>query len=520
MPARSGLQQRGLARYYGTLLEHLRLVIGCFVITLAAAVLYLAVTPKKYQAEAQMLIAPVPADNSTLIGLPVLHATSDPTRDVLTATTLITAPQVATAVVQALHLSESPDQLLLNVQAVPVGQSNLVAIQATASSARGAQALANEFARQVVATRSTALKTAIANILPGLRAQLAGLPAASRTGVGTIGDQVRQLQQLQASGDPTITFVSPALLPTGPSSPKTKLVLLAGAIGGLILGIGAAFAFDALDPRLRREQQLRELFDIPVMARIPRERLHRKQPLLPGDLSFGATEAFRTLRALVSSRGSTPRAILVTGSASAEGKTTTAINLAAALAQGGSHVILIEADLRRPSIAETLQLNPSVGTEEVLTSEVELEEALTPLSTDDALVAILPVRISGEHHADRLSFSAARRLIGHAKQLADFVVVDSPPLTAVIDALPFAEAADDILIVARLGSSKLTKLSELHDLLLDQGNSPTGFVVVGDTSWRRNAGEYYEPSREPEASRAGRSESPSDAEPVRTVPRE
>jgi polysaccharide biosynthesis transport protein len=517
--ARSAVRSRGLARYYQTVLEHWRLVIGCVVVTLAAAVIYVVLTPKTYQAEAQMLVAPVSSDNTALVGLPVLHATSDPTRDVLTATTLITTPQIAAGVIQALHLSESPTKLLQKVTAVPVGQSNLVAIQATASSARRAQVLANEFAHQVVVTRSAALRTAVANVLPGLKAQLATVPPADRTGVGSLGDQVQQLEQMQAGGDPTITFASPATLPSGPSSPKTKLALLAGLIGGLIIGIGAAFAFDAFDPRLRREQQLRELFDLPVLARMPREPLRREQPLLPGDLSFGATEAFRTLRAMVTSRGS-PRAVLVTGSSTAEGKTTTAINLAAALAQGGSHVILIEADLRRPSIAAALQITPKTGTEDVLVNTGELDEALTPVSTDDALVAVLPVRRSSEHLADRLTFAAARRLIGRAKELADFVVVDAPPLTAVIDALPFAEAVDDILIVARIGSSNLNRLSQLNELLLDQGTAPTGFVVVGDSSWKRDAGAYYRPTGEAQGTDGERAGMPRDGEPVRTAPRE
>src|SRR5438270_13856709 len=110
----------GFKRYYETLRERLWLVIGCVVLTTALSVAYVATAPRKYRATAEMLISPVPADTTALIGLPVLHSTSDPTRDVLTAASLMTTTQIPNAVVQAQHLHESPSTLLQNVQPTPI----------------------------------------------------------------------------------------------------------------------------------------------------------------------------------------------------------------------------------------------------------------------------------------------------------------------------------------------------------------------------------------------------------------
>ncbi len=490
----------------------------CVTVALVGAIVYVKLAPKRYAAQAQLLVSPVPPDSTSLVGLPVLKSSSDPTRDVLTAASLITTTQVADAVAAQLHHRGSPAGLLASVQATPVGESNLVAIQANSSSAATSQRLANAFARQVVITRTAALHTAIDNILPGLRTQLASVPLADRTGPGSVGDQISQLQQLLSSNDPTITIAALAPLPSGPYSPRTKLALLAALFGGLILGLGAALAFDSVDPRLQRESQLRELFDVPVLARIPRERSGRKpRPLLPGELSFAAVEAYRTLRTMVSARaGGRNRTFLVTGSAPAEGKTTSAINLAGALAQGGASVLLIEADLRRPSIGTTLGLDPEFGTEDVLVGQAELEDALVTVAVGQAPLRVLAVREPGSELADLLSFAATERLLEKASGISNYVVIDSPPLTAVGDALPLAYLADEVIVIARLGSSRLSKLWQLHDLLLEQATYPTGLVLVGTPLSRHE--NYYATGTGalPKPRQALESPSPDEAEAVST----
>jgi Mrp family chromosome partitioning ATPase len=487
-------ERSGFKRYYETLRERLWLIAACTVVTLAAAAVYVSVAPRSYTAEAELLINPASSSNTILFNLPVLHTSGDPTRDVLTAASLVTTPQVADAVIRALNLRTTPSDLLAKIQATPVGQSNIVAVQAVASSPQQAQRLGNAFTSETIAVRTAALHAALAQLIPPLRAQVATLPVNQRNGSGSLGDQLSQLEQLQSGSDPTLGIAAPAELPTGPTSPRTKLSLAAGLFAGLLIGIGAAFALSALDPRLRREEQLRELLaGVPVLTRIPRVSPKPKaRPLLPEELSFGAQEGYRTLRTTLATRaGSEPQAYLVTGCGPSEGKTTSAIGLAVALAQGGGRVILIEADLRRPTIASALGLKLHYGTEQVLIGEVDLANALTTVTFDGKPLRILAAHRSGVELADRLSFAVARQLIATAKEDADFVVIDSPPLTAVIDALPLAQLADEVLIVVRLGQSRLTKLSDLEELLSHQAAHPTGIVLVGASAATGYASDYY-----------------------------
>jgi Mrp family chromosome partitioning ATPase/capsular polysaccharide biosynthesis protein len=482
----------GILRYWRTVREQLKLIIACAVLAVVVAAVYTRVAPRKYSAEAQMLVSPADPANAALAALPVLHSSSDPTRDTLTAAGLITTPQVAQAVVTALHLHSTPGDLLGKVTATPIGQSNLIALQATGSSAAQAQSLANQFAAQVIATRAANLHAALATAIPGLQAQITAEAPAERIANSTLNSELSELQQLKSGPDPTITLAAAAGLPLAPYTPRTKLALVAGLIAGLVLGIGGAFLIDALDPRLRREEQLRQMFNALILAGIPRERPHHRTagPLLPADLSFAAHEGYRSLRTFLAARaGSKPQAILLTGSAPGEGKTTTAIGLATALAQGGSSVILIEADLRRPAIGTALNLTPEYGTEHLAAGTAELQQALTPLLLDGAEVHVVAVQRPNDAMAERLSFDFSQRLIEEAKELADFVIIDSPPVTAVVDALPLAKYVDDVLVVSRLGVSKLAKITELYELLINYGTPPLGFVVIGESPLRGSL--YY-----------------------------
>jgi len=476
-----------LMRYLRVLREHVMLIVACTVVALAVAATYTRLAPRHYRAQAEMLVSPANGSDAGLAALPVLHSTSDPTRDILTAAGLIASPRVARATIAALHLDESPTHLLGRVTVTPIGQSNLLALQATARTAKEAQTVVNQFATQVIATRTASLHAALDALIPQLQAQLNTEPAATSNANVALASELSELRVLRARPDPTMSLADSAGLPAAPYSPRTILALGGGLLAGLVLGIGGAFLVDALDPRLRREDQLRHQFDTPIMANIPRERFRRrkKQPLLPSQLSFAANEGYRALPILLGARaGHASRAILVTGSAPSEGKTTTALSLATALAQTGARVILIEADLRRPVIARTLQLTVECGTDDLVAGTGDLDRALIPVIANGAELRVVPVRVANDQMAERLSFDFCEQIIGAAKHRADFVVIDAPPISAVVDALPMAKFVDDVLILARIGVTRLAQLSELYSLLMNFGTRPLGFVVVGGSPGR------------------------------------
>jgi capsular exopolysaccharide synthesis family protein len=488
--SRSSSDDQSLMRYWSVLRERVWVIVVCTVLVFAAAVAYVELAPKTYTAQAEMEVQAASSSDAVLSALPVLHQTGDPTEDVLTGASLVTTQPVADAVVKSQNLGISASSALGDMQATPIGQAGLVSVQATASSPQLAQKLANAFVTETIALSTARMHAAIQSELPTLQSQLAVVPIAQRYGPGSLGEQVDELQQLLHQNDPTMVLAAPATLPTAPASPKKKLSLIAGLVAGLLVGIGAAFLFSALDPRIRREEQLRDRFGLNILARIPQQKHgHRPRPLLPSELSPAAHEGYRTLRTILAARArsSESRSVLVTGSGPGEGKSTTAMGLATALAQGGARVILVEADLRKPTFAGSFNLQQFNGIERVLKGQVELAKAVVPVRIEGVPLRVLPAHAQTD--AVGLSFPVVRKLINDAKAIADFVVIDSAPLTAVIDALPFAQAADDVVIVSRLDQTRLNKLEELDDLLAQQGIARTGVVLIGEHPMRRI--EYY-----------------------------
>jgi succinoglycan biosynthesis transport protein ExoP len=481
-----GDSSTGLARYFATLRAHVKLIILCVIVTFAASVAYVKLAPKSYTATAELLVQPLPAQDSVLETIPgnlLLHASGDPTTDVLTAASLVHTQRIAQATVAALGSKQTAAQILQSVSVVPTDQSNLLSVSASSSDPRQAQRLVNAYANAVMAVRTAQLHAYIARVLPGFKTTLAHSPGSTTTG-GSLADLVQQLAALQAGQDPTITVSNSAALPAAPTSPKTSLSLIAGILIGLLVGCALAFGIEALDPPVRNEGELRERFGVaPVLARIPqRTGPPRPGPLTPMDLSAAALEQYRTLRATLPMRSQPGKAhsFLVCSASQAEGKSTSAIGLAAVLAQSGVDVLLIDADLRRPSVGSALRLTGRPGVEAVLRQDVELSEAVQVVRLGTAATLnVLPAQGNSVELADQLSPAAAIRLVQAAERRAEVVIIDSPPLTAVSDALPFARLVDDILLVVRLGQTKLSKLSESWELLGHQHSQPSGIILVG-----------------------------------------
>jgi capsular exopolysaccharide synthesis family protein len=499
----------GLERYLHTLRERLPLIAAVTIVTTLVAALYLVVADDKYRAEADLLVTPAGQEDTALTGLPVIHESSDPTRDVETASRLVMSRDVAARVKRKLGLDESVSELLAAVTAEPVAQSNIVSVRAEADSPRLARDLANGFASEAVAERSVEVRKEVDRLIPRLQEQIA---AADARGEDTqaFSTQLVRLQNLRETGDPTLRLETRADAPPGPFAPRPKLTIAAGVLAGLILGVGGAFAMNALDPRLRREEQLRELFSLPILAKVPKEKRARtfsfgrrrlvfgprekhRRALPPSELSPTTLESFRTLRAMLAARRGAEndsRSILITGPSPSEGKTTTAINLASSLALAGNRVILIEADFRHPTVGEALGIEARAGIGDVLLGNVPLESALVPAPPFDYNLSVLLVDVADDWVAEVLSLPAAEALIEEAKGLADYVVLDSPPLTQVIDAMPLARQVDDVVLVVRLGASNLSQLTRLGDLLEQNSIRPAGFVVVGGAAPEEQGGYY------------------------------
>jgi Mrp family chromosome partitioning ATPase len=477
-------EQRGLRRYIQTIRERAKLIILTTLVTTLAAALYVGTADKTYQAEADLLVTPVPANDDNLNGLGLIRESNDPTRDVQTAARLVISIDVARKAVAKLDTERSPRSLLADVKADPIAQSNLVAITAKGATPSSAQNLANVFGESVVEDRTDKLHAQLDAAIKALRPRVDALPT---TAPGVAADPLKtkltSLETLRAGPDPTIQLDTRADKPTDPAWPKTKLSIIAGIIAGLALGLGGAFAAEILDPRLRREDQLRALYRLPVLARIPEEsRVRTDRAIAPHQLSPAGVEAYRTLRATLTAGrwgdGRT-RSVMITGASPSEGKSTTALNLAASMALAGKRVILIEADLRRPKIGSALGVRATRGIASVLIDGLPLGEALQTTDAYGENLRLLLVDRAGEWMADQFSLPAARGLVEEAKEMADCVIIDSPPLTEVVDALPLVQMTDDLVIVVRLGRTQTTRLRRLGELLAQYRIKPAGFALVG-----------------------------------------
>ena len=495
-------EQEGLKRYVETIRERLWVIIAAVCVTTGIALLYVVAATKTYEASADMLVTPVSGTDPVLTSLGLLRESSDPTRDVQTASQLIANIDTARRAATHLHPTESPETLLSEVTAEPVANSNIVAVIASATSPQRAQQIANAFADAAVEERTADMHAQINTRLPRLEAIAKTSPGASATteaGGVSVSAEIAELKTLDTGPDPTMRVQTRAVVPSEAASPQKTLSIVAGLIAGLILGIGGAFALQVLDPRLRRESQLGRLYRLPILARIPNSARNKSaRPLAPGSTSPAISEAYRTLRATLAGNPRRPGAaeggvILVTGSSPSEGKTTSAVNLAASLALVGKSVILIESDLRRPVLGRLFGANPeSGGVVSVLIGQLELQKALVQTETYGPNLSVLPAEPEYREGwiTDLFSTPAATELIISARASADYVVIDSPPINEVVDALPLAIAADDVLLVVRLGHSRMDKLHELGELLAENEVRPTGFVIVG-TPRPKKSGYHY-----------------------------
>src|SRR4051794_7418990 len=198
-------EQQGLARYVSTLRERKWLIALTVLITTLASVGYVVTASKVYEAEADLLITPIDNNDPGLSGLGLISSSSDPTRDVETASKLVTSTTVAKRVKARLHDSRSAEQLLQKVSVAPVATSNIVAVTAEGGSPKQSQALANAFAQEAVANRTANFHSQIDERIANISPQVKGTPSAAELAdTNSLASQLTRLKLLRSGNDPTI----------------------------------------------------------------------------------------------------------------------------------------------------------------------------------------------------------------------------------------------------------------------------------------------------------------------------
>ena len=491
----------GVAQYLQALRDRWWVIVIAILLTTGTALLYVTAAEKVYEAEADVLISPVANDNQLLISLGLTATSGDPLRDVETGARLIASTSVAELASENLQGTDAgdipPSELLSDVTVAPLAESNIVSVIAQSNSPQTAADIANAFADAAVQERTKEFQGELKQKLAELeQATAGGNPNDPATSL--LLSDIAQLRLLKGQDDPTLSVQQPAQPPESAVSPRPKASLIGGALAGLVLGIGAVFAIRLFDPRLRHEEQLQEQFRLPLLARIPRDPSgNTPMPISPGRLSTPTTEAYRTLRENLSVirpfKKEGGRSILVTSASAQEGKSTTAVGLAAAMADAGNSVILIEADLRRPELPNALGLPPPTkGVVSVLLGRTPIEEALVPAPGIPNLELLLADH-TGPSTVELFGLPATEDMIESATAIADFVIVDSAPINEVVDSLPLARIVDNVVICVHLGRTRMQQVAQLAETLDAGGIEPSGFTVIGTETPSSNY--YYYPER-------------------------
>jgi Mrp family chromosome partitioning ATPase len=262
----------------------------------------------------------------------------------------------------------------------------------------------------------------------------------------------------------------------------------AGVLCGLLLGLAGVFLMSSLDGRLRHESDVRTYLGLPVLATLPRLTRGFGVPGVDGvPSSPGVEQPYRLLRLrlLPGDLGGRRkgRAVVITSPSGDEGKSTTALRLGASIAGEGHRVIVMEVDLRRPRMWTLAGRPPRKGLIGALEGRFDMRECLVRLQTLGAprtLQFLLPEDPSdwGTEDPERLLASSGAKALARARELADVVIVDAPPLTSAPDALSFAVHADETLVVARMRQTQTEELHDLLELLASHNRAPAGIALV------------------------------------------
>jgi Mrp family chromosome partitioning ATPase len=535
--------QHSSLRDYLTTIRRRKWVIAQAVVLVPAAAVALSLHQQKlYRAHAEVLLSQQNLATQ-LNGLtdPAQYQQAD--RVAQTQADLARVPAVARQTLAAVGLRDrSPQEFLADSSATATQNANLLDLSVTDHNPTLARELATAYARQFARYRAQLDTAPLQKARSEVNQRLQALAQRGDTKSGVY-------QALVSKGDTLDTMIAlqtgnavPVKDATGADQVQPRPVRngILGLALGIVLGIGLAFLWEALDTRVRSVDDIGERLGLPLLARLPEppRRLRKPDRLVMVDAPRGVhAEAFRMLRTnleFVRLNGGV-RTIVVTSAVEREGKSTTVANLAVALARAGQHVALVDLDLRRPSLHRFFNAETAPGVTHVALGKTTLHEALVPVPLVElepkqrrwesangngngygelTATGTLHLLTAGPLPPNAGEFVGSRKLASILDQLAvgsisalaplpsgfDTVLIDAPPILKVGDALTLSKHADALLLVTRLNLLRRPMINELHRLFASAPVEKLGFVVTSaqEEDGYGYAGPYYEgyfPSR-------------------------
>ncbi|MBT2490147.1 polysaccharide biosynthesis tyrosine autokinase [Streptomyces sp. ISL-96] len=389
-------------------------VLACILLGVAAGWGATTLSTPVYQARAQLFVSAQSGGDT----MALQQGNSFSLARVQSYASIVTSRQVTRHVISSLRLDTKPDELAGRITAeAPIGT-----------------VLVNITVRDTERRRAADIANAVAYRFSDVVGRLESLDPAPPDKVATSPVKLSVTQTASA--------------PSAPVSPRPALNLAAGLLAGLLLGAGAAALRETLDTTLKTADAVAALTSLPVLSSIPFDKESPQQPLAYGAKAHSArAEAYRHLRTNLqfAQIGDRPRVIVVTSSLPGEGKTSTAANLALSLTQGGTSTCLVEADLRRPSVADTFGLVQDAGLTSVLIGHARIEDVMQAAGG-------LSVLTSGPLPPNPTELLASDRMAELLSELAgryEAVIVDTAPLLPVADTVGLATSAHGAILVVR-----------------------------------------------------------------------
>ena len=300
--------------------------------------------------------------------------------------------------------------------------------------------------------------------------------------------QEKELRVVSNSRANNVQLMDEAEVPGGPYTPNHSRDWLMALVLGLALGVGVAYGVEYLDDTVKLPDDVTRRLKLPLLGLVPSVG-SGKLPVLTGPVPHDFGEAFRSLRtSLVFTNGSPGnRTIAVTSTQPLEGKTTTACNLAVALALGGARVMLIDADMRRPGLHRTIGLPNEIGLSHVLTGQARVREAVQ--RTTEANLFVMTAGHVPPNPSELLSSERMRQLIANLEAGPfDWVIIDTPPVLAVTDAVILAPHMSGLVFV--IGAEMTRRAHAERAIQTIQGGKPNIIgAVLNRVDVNRN--KYY-----------------------------
>jgi capsular exopolysaccharide synthesis family protein len=416
------------------------IICSAVIVAVAGAVALTLLTTPLYQASTRLFVS----TTSDASAGEIYQGTLSSQQRVLSYTKLLTGESLAQRTIDKLGLNMSADTLRKRIRATSAPDTVLIDVALLDPSPAQARDIANGLSDEFVVMVS----------------ELETPPGGDKPAARVVVEQH-------------------ASLPTSPVIPKTNRNIALGFALGLLLGIGLALLRDRVDNTVKDRQIIEGITGAGLVAEIPIDKHLKKHPTVPfaNDRSAIA-EAFREFRTNLQflEVDDPPRVLVVTSSLPSEGKSTTAINIALALAETEHNVVLVDGDMRRPRLGEYLDLIGSVGLSTVLAGRASLSEVLQ--ETRFPGLSVLTSGAVPPNPSELLASLAAKKVLSELRGGFDYVIVDSSPLLAVTDAAILAAESDGVLMIARFADTKREQLAHATGNLTRVGARVLGAVFT------------------------------------------